>query len=160
MLLGFSCYLFCHVTYSHRPLQPDCGHKEMSRISWDLWEPAADCMKPLQCSAQCTHLSIQQCSAIYLYNSAQGAASSGIWLVTVAASMGCPGYPWISLWFQYFRIRRHISPNPATYFDILLNNRTGVQLAGYPYDSKEMPPLGRKEVDKSWNKVVECFKTS
>ena len=55
--------------------------------------------------------------------------------------MGCPGYPWISLWFQYFRIRRHISPNPATYFDILLNNRTGVQLAGYPYDSKEMPPL-------------------
>ena len=59
----------------------------------------------------------------------------------VAASMGCPGYPWISLWFQYFRIRRHISPNPATYFDILLNNRTGVQLAGYPYDSKEMPPL-------------------
>ena len=28
-----------------------------------------------------------------------------------------------------------------TYFDILLNNRTGVQLAGYPYDSKEMPPL-------------------
>ena len=62
-------------------------------------------------------------------------------LVPVAASMGCPGYPWISLWFQYFRIRRHNSPNPATYFDILLNNRTGVQLAGYPYDSKEMPPL-------------------
>ena len=36
--------------------------------------------------------------------------------------MGCPGYPWISLRFQLFRIRQHISPNPATYFDILLNN--------------------------------------
>ena len=63
----------------------------------------------------------------------------------VAASMGCPGYPWISLWFQYFRIRRHISPNPVTYFDILLNNRTGVQLAGYPKDSKEMPPLSKAQ---------------
>jgi len=69
---------------------------------------------------------------------------------SVAASMGCPGYPWISLWFQYFRIRRHISPNPATYFDILLNNRTGVQLAGYPYDSKEMPPLRWPIVALRW----------
>ena len=43
-------------------------------------------------------------------------------LLPVAASMGCPGNPWISLRFQLFRIRRHISPNPATYFDILLNN--------------------------------------
>lgn len=34
-----------------------------------------------------------------------------------------------------------IFQDPATYFDILLNNRTGVQLAGYPYDSKKMPPL-------------------
>ena len=28
---------------------------------------------------------------------------------SVAASMGCPGYPWISLRFQCFRIRRHIA---------------------------------------------------
>ena len=65
---------------------------------------------------------------------------------SVAASMGYPGYPWISLRFQFFRIRRHIVINPATYFDILLNNRTGVQLAGYPKDSKEMPPLIREPV--------------
>ena len=78
---------------------------------------------------------------------------------SVAASMGCPGYPWISLWFQYFRIRRHISPNPATYFDILLNNRTGVQLAGYPYDSKEMPPLvwGQLKCTKSKFNPVHVF---
>ena len=62
-------------------------------------------------------------------------------LWTVAASMGCPGYPWISLRFQCFTNRWHFVINPVTYFDILLNNRTGVQLAGYPQDSKEMPPL-------------------
>ena len=58
------------------------------------------------------------------------------------SGMGYPGYPWISLRFQCFRIRRHIVTKSGDILWILssvvlymiqcADLRTGVQLAGYP----------------------------
>ena len=68
--------------------------------------------------------------------------SSNVRSFSVAASMGYPGYPWISLRFQCFRIRRHIVTKSGNILWILgsvvlymiqcADLRTGVQLAGYP----------------------------